>query len=351
MTDNAKVEELMGRVVADIAAAGGMLMTIVGLEAGLWQALAGAGPLTPDEVAQRSQTDARLVEEWLKGQAAGGYVTYHADTRLFSLSDEAAAVFVGDAGRSFVSGFGKMMTAMTADLPDVTRAYRDGGGLGWHERSALHWDGADEATQGFIGPVLVPSWLPALDGVEERLRAGGRVADIGCGYGAPTIAMAHAFPNARFWGFDYHDGSIARARKAAATAGVADRTQFEVAPATGFPGRGYDLIAYFDALHDLGDPVGALRHSREALAGDGVVLLVEPNGADRVEDNFNTVGRLMYTASAIVCTPNARAHEGHALGTLAGERRLREVAEAAGFTRIRRVPVDAPFNLLLGLRA
>jgi SAM-dependent methyltransferase len=280
--DPAKVDELMGRLIQDFAGAGSVPLTLIGIRTGLWTALAGAGPLTPAEVAERSGTAEPYVAEWLKAQAAGGYLDHHPDGGRFSLPPEGAAVLADERGTMLVGGFAQMLLAMSRDWVLVEEGFRSGRGVGWHEHSPEHWEGADLATASFIGADL-PAWLLALDGVDERLRAGARVADVGCGFGAPTIVMAGQYPAARLWGFDYHDASVARARKAAAAAGVADRVRFEVATAKTFPGDGYDLVVYVDSLHDLGDPVGALAHTRRALAPDGTVLLIEPNGADRVE--------------------------------------------------------------------
>ena len=266
--DPAKVEAFMGRLIEDFAGAGAVPLTLIGIRTGLWAALARGGPLSPAEVAEGSGTAEPYLAEWLKAQAAGGYLAYHPEDGRFSLPAEAAAVLADEAGTRLVGGFAQMLLAMSRDWVLVEEGFRSGRGVGWHEHSPEHWDGADQATAAFIGGDL-PGWVRALDGVEARLAAGARVADVGCGFGAPTIVLAERYPASRFWGFDYHDASVARARKAAAAAGVGDRVQFEVATAKTFPGDGYDLVLYVDSLHDLGDPVGALAHTRRALAPDG----------------------------------------------------------------------------------
>jgi SAM-dependent methyltransferase len=350
--DPAKVEAALGKVVEELGVALGTLTATLGWRAGLWQALAGAGPLTPAELAARAATAEAYAREWLKAQAAGGWVAYDPASGRFILPDEVAAALVQGPGGAILDACVAMLLAMGEDFPRYVEAFRGGQGVGWHEKSSAYLAGADALGRVALGPEQVAGFLAGLDGIGSRLDAGGRVADVGCGYGSPTIALATARPHARVDGFDAHDGSIAHARREAAAAGVADRVRFEVATAKDFPipDGGYDLVSFFDVLHDLGDPVGALAHVRAALAEGGAVLLVEPLGADRVEDNLNPLGRMWYGASVIACTPNALAQEGHALGTLAGEAALREVAAAAGFTRVRRVPVDASLNLVLELR-
>ncbi|MBW3602781.1 MAG: class I SAM-dependent methyltransferase [Actinobacteria bacterium] len=351
MLDAADVEQVIGRLLSDMAATAGLQMIRLGVRTGLWQALADGAALTPAELAERAGIAEAYAREWLKHQAVSGYVDHDPATQRFTLPAAVAAVLADDTQSAMVDGFAGMLAAMAKDHILVEDAYRSGYGVGWHQRSAEHWLGMDLVTRAEVVPALVSAWIPALDGVEDRLRGGATVADIGCGYGAALIALAEAYPRSRFIGFDYHDGSIASARKAAAAAGVADRVTFEVADAAAFGGAGYDLVLFVDALHDLGDPVGALRRTREALAPDGTALLVEFAVADRLEDNANPLGRLLYASSALVCSPNAIAHGAtDPLGSAPGEARLTEVATAAGFGRVHRVDVDAPLNLLLELR-
>ena len=349
--DPAEVGEVVGQVVADLAASAGVQMTYLGIRTGLWKAMAGAGPVTVSEVAGRAEVAEPYAREWLKHQAASGYVRYDPSTGSFELPSAVAAVLADDAQSGLVEGFATMLATMAGDGVRVEEAFRTGAGVGWHQRSAPHWHGMDMATRAAVVPALVSEWLPAVDGVHERLRAGARVADVGCGFGAALIALARAYPASRFWGFDYHDGSIALARKAAADAGVGNRVTFEVAAATDFPGGDYDLGLYVDTLHDLGDPAGALRHTRETLSAEGTVLLVEFAAADRLEDNLSPWGRLLYASSALVCTPNALSQGAtDPLGTAPGETRLARVATEAGFRRAAPVPVASPINLLLELR-
>jgi len=349
--DPAQIEELMGKLLTDISAAAGLQMIHLGIKAGLWKAMAGAGPLTPADLAARSRVAAPYAREWLKHQAVSGYVDYDPATERFELPAAAAAVLGDDTQSGLVEGFAGMLSSMAGDHVLVEEAYLSGQGVGWHQRSAEHWHGMDLATRAEVVPALTADWIPALNGVGDRLRAGARVADVGCGYGAALIALAEAFPATRCTGFDYHDGSIVAARKAAAAAGVADRVMFEVADATSFPGGDFDLVLFVDAFHDLGDPEAALRRAGEALADDGTILLVEFAVADRLEDNVNPVGRLLYASSALVCTPNAIAQGARdPLGSAPGEARLTRLAREAGFTRVRRVPVEAPLNLLLELQ-
>lgn len=345
------VEQVVGTLVTDLAAAAGVQMIHIGMRTGLWRAMAGGGALTPAEVSARSGVALPYAREWLKHQAVSGYVVYDPATERFTLPAAVAAVLADDEQSRLVDGFARMLASMVRDDALVEAAFRSGHGVGWHERRADHWHGMDLVTRAAVVQPLVSDWVPALNGVDARLRAGGAVADVGCGYGAILIALAQAYPASHFTGFDYHDGSIAHARKAAASAGVSDRVHFEVADAAALPAAGYDLVLFVDTFHDLGDPVGVLRHTREALGADGTVLLVEFAAADRLEDTVTPVGRLLYAASALVCTPNALAQGAiDPLGSSPGEGRLSRVAAGAGFSRVRRVPVDAPLNLLLELR-
>ncbi len=346
--DPAEVEAAAGKVMADFAAVVGVETIVLGIRTGAWKALAGAGPTTPAQLAERIGTVEPYAREWLATQAAGGYVEYDAGTGTFTLPDALGAVLADDGQSALFAAFGEAMDVMAVDLARFTERFATGRGFGWHERSPGHWDAMASISAASVLPFLA-SWIAATE-VAERLDAGGRVADVGCGYGAVAIALAQTHPSATVTGFDYHGGSIERSRTAAAAAGVADRARFEVASAKDYPGTGYDLITFVDSLHDLGDPVGALVHAREALSPGGSVLLVEMACGDRLEDNLNPMGRMFYAISTTVCTANGVAQEGHPLGTVAGEARLREVAAEAGFTRVRRLDVEAPLNILLELR-
>ncbi len=346
--DPAAVEAAMEKVLGDFAAAIGVTTVLLGISSGAWKALA-TGPATPAELADRVGTVEPYAREWLAAQAAAGYVDYDPADGTFTLPAAVAAVLTDDATTALFSAFGDGMAVMGADLARFRDRFATGQGFGWHERSPGHWEAMAHISDASVIPFL-PAWLAAMDGGDERLPAGGKVADIGCGYGGVLAALAGLYPRSTVYGFDYHDASIARARSAASDAGVSDRVRAEVATAKDYPGTAYDLITFVDSLHDLGDPVGALIHAREALAPDGSVLLIEPAAADRLEDNLTPVGRLWYSISTTVCTPNGVAQEGQPLGTVAGEARLRAAAAAAGFTRVDGLDVEAPMNLLLQLR-
>ncbi|MBI5363643.1 MAG: methyltransferase domain-containing protein [Planctomycetes bacterium] len=348
--DQAKLNEFMGRAVCDIGATLHAGLVVAGEKLGLFKALAAIGPATPAELAHRTETAERYVREWLNAMAAGGYVQYDAATKRYSMSPEQAFALADETSPAYLPGAFQLVTSALKDEPKITAAFRTGAGVGWHEHDA----GLFEGTERFFRPNyvanLVTSWIPALEGVEEKLKRGARVADVGCGHGASTILMAQSYPNSTFVGFDYHAPSIAWAQKVAKQAGVASRVEFAVAPAKSFPGRDYDLVACFDCLHDMGDPVGAARHVRQALKPDGTWMIVEPFANDKVEDNLNPVGRVYYCASTLVCTPASLSQEvGLALGAQAGEARLREVVEEGGFRRFRRA-TETPFNLVLEAR-
>jgi SAM-dependent methyltransferase len=347
--DEARLNELLGRFVNDFGAAGFAATVVIGDKLGLYQALA-AGPATAAELAERTRTNPRLVAEWLAAQAASGYVTYHPDNERFSLSPEQAFALAHEDGPMYLPGAFQVMVAAVKDEPKVTQAFATGTGVPWHAHDPDLFAGTERFFRPGYAANLVSSWIPALDGVHAKLDAGAQVADVGCGHGASTILMAQAWPNSTFVGFDYHQPSIQRAREAAAKAGVAERCRFEVAPASAYQGAGYDLVAIFDALHDMGDPVGAAAHIRQSLAPDGTFLLVEPYAGDRLEDNCNPIGRAFYAASTLLCVPHALSEEvGLALGAQAGEQRLREVVTAAGFGHFLRV-AQTPFNLVYEAR-
>ena len=348
--NEAKLNAFVGKMVGDLGAAMSAALVVVGDRLGLYKHMAEAGPLTSEELARRAGAAERYVREWLAAQAAAGYAEYDAASGRYNLSPEQAMVFAEEGSPAFMAGAFEIIAAMARDEPTITEAFRTGKGVGWHEHDACLFRGTERFFRSGYAAHLVGEWLPALDGVQAKLEHGARVADVGCGHGASTIVMAKAFPKSRFYGFDYHAPSIERAKRAAEEAGVGDRIEFAVAVAKAFPGKDYDLVAFFDCLHDMGDPVGAARHVRTALAEDGTWLIVEPFAHDRVEDNLNPVGRIFYAASTMVCTPASLSQEvGLGLGAQAGEARLREVVGAGGLTRFRRA-AETPFNLVLEAR-
>jgi 2-polyprenyl-3-methyl-5-hydroxy-6-metoxy-1,4-benzoquinol methylase len=312
--------------------------------------MAHAGPLTSQEVAERSGAAERYVREWLRNQAAGGYITYDPDDDRYTLPDEHALALADEDSPFYILGVYDSIASLYADEDQILEAFRSGRGMGWHEHDHRLFRGTERFFRPGYRGNLVSEWIPALDGVQAKLDRGAKVADIGCGHGASTIIMAEAFPNSRFVGFDYHEASIERAAEAAEEAGVGDRISFEVAAAKDYPGSGYDLVCVFDCLHDMGDPVGAAAHVRETIDGNGTWMIVEPFANDRVEENLNPVGRVFYGASTVICTPASLAQEvGLALGAQAGEARLTEVLNEGGFTRVRRA-TETPFNLILEAR-
>jgi len=346
--DQDKLMEFLGRFVADLGATMAAGSVVVGHRLGLYRALATA-PATPAQLAERTDTDTRYVAEWLAGQAAGAYVTYDPSTGSYSMSEEQAFALADPNGPNLPAAFVLALGTLRAE-PRITDAFRTGGGVGWHEHHPDVFTGTEAFFRPGYAANLVPSWLPALDGVVSKLQAGGRVADVGCGLGTSSVLLAQAYPKSTIVGSDYHQQSIDLARKRAADAGVSDRASFEVASAQTFTGSGYDLVAAFDCLHDMGDPLGAARHVREALAADGTWLIVEPNAGDTVADNLNPVGRMYYSASTFLCVPNGLSQPGgYALGAQAGEAAIREVATDAGFTRFRRA-AETPFNLIYEVR-
>jgi SAM-dependent methyltransferase len=346
--DQHKVMEFLGRFVADLGATDAAGSVVIGHRLGLYRALA-QGPSTPQELAESTGCHPRHLTEWLHGQAAGGYVTYEPDTGQFSLTEEQSFCLADPNGPNVPSAF-LIAVGMLRSEPRITEAFRTGSGVGWHEHDQDVFVGCDAFYRPLYLAELVPTWIPALDGVEARLTGGARVADIGCGLGSSSVLLAQAYPAATVVGSDYHAESIELARKKATEAGVADRVSFEVATAQSFTGTDFDLVTMFDCLHDMGDPLGAARKVRDALAPDGTWLLVEPFAADRVEDNFTPVGRLYYSASTFLCVPNGLSQPGGSpLGAQAGEAAIRELTAEAGFTRFRRV-AQTPFNLVFEIR-
>jgi SAM-dependent methyltransferase len=348
--DEQKLEQFMGRFVQDMGAAATAPLVVIGDKLGLYKAMADGDPVTPGELAERTGCHERYLREWLCQQAASGYVEYDAAGGTFRLPPEQALALAHDDSPAFIPGAFQLVAAIVKDEPHITERFRSGEGFGWHE----HDHDLFEGTERFFRPGylanLVEAWLPSLEGVVEKLELGARVADIGCGHGASTILMAQAYPNSTFVGTDYHEGSVEAAGRAAERAGVADRVRFEVSAAKALSGGPYDLVCVFDALHDMGDPVGAARRVRSQLAEDGTWLVVEPMAGDAIEDNLNPVGRVFYAGSTMLCTPASLSQEvGLALGAQAGERRLAEVLHEGGFSRVRR-SAETPFNLVLEVR-
>lgn len=347
--DQDKLNEMLGRFVTDLGATVAAGSVVVGHNLGLYRALA-EQDATPAQLAERTRTNPRYVTEWLRGQAAGGYVTCDIDTETYSLTEEQAFVLAEPDGAVYAPGAFVLALGTLRAEPRITEAVRTGAGMGWHEHDQDVFTGCEQFFRpGYIAN-LVPSWIPAMDGVVEKLQAGAKVADVGCGLGASSVLLATAYPATHVTGSDYHAGSIELARKRAADAGVAERTSFEVASAQTFSGQSYDLVATFDCLHDMGDPLAAATHIRQAMAPDGSWLIVEPMAADELAGNLNPVGRVYYNFSTFLCVPNALSQDGgYALGAQAGEAAIRRVVTDAGFTRFRRV-AETPFNLVYEAR-
>ncbi len=348
--DEGRLNEFMGKFVQDLGAALSVATVVIGDKLGLYKAMADSQPVSAAELAARTGTDERYVREWLSAQAAGGYVAYDATSERFTLPPEQAMALAQDDSPAFIPGAFQLAASVIKDQPKIEAAFRSGDGVGWHQHDGDLFCGTERFFRPGYVANLVSSWIPALDGVHDKLTAGASVADIGCGHGASTVILAQSYPNSKFVGYDYHPESIEHARARARDAGVADRASFEIASSKDFPGEGYDLVAMFDCLHDMGDPVGAAAHVHKALNPDGTWLIVEPFANDRLEDNLNPVGRVFYSASTMICTPASRDQEvGLALGAQAGEARLRDVVEQGGFTRFRRA-TETPFNLVLEAR-
>jgi ubiquinone/menaquinone biosynthesis C-methylase UbiE len=344
-----RLNAFIGQFVIDLGASVHAGMVVIGEKLGLYKALVGE-PLTVVQLAAKTKTDERYLREWLSSQAAGGYITYDEKTDKFSLTEEQAFTLAAEDSPAYLPGAFELALGSLAAVPRIAESFRTGAGMGWHE----HVDGVFHGCEKFFRPGyaanLISSWIPALRDVKQKLEAGARVADVGCGKGASTLLMAEAFPNSQFFGFDYHDKSIEAARESAKRKGVADRVTFEVSKAKDFPGKQYDFVAVFDCLHDMGDPVGAAAHVRQSLAENGTWMIVEPFANDQLKDNLNPVGRVYYSFSTLLCTPCSRSQEvGLCLGAQAGESRVREVVNAAGFSRFRRA-AETPFNLVYEAR-
>ncbi|MFZ0037028.1 MAG: methyltransferase domain-containing protein [Candidatus Acidiferrales bacterium] len=349
--DEAKLHAFLGQAIGEMGAAINAALILIGDKLGLYKGMANAGPLTSDELAKKTGLSERYVREWLSAQAAGGFVTYDAATKRFTLPPEQAFALAMEDSPVYLPGFFQIVSAVMKDVPKIEEVFRSGKGLGWHEHDHDLFHGTERFFRPNYRAHLIGEWIPALEGVDAKLKAGARVADVGCGLGTSTILMAQAYPKSTFIGFDYHDRSIELAREAAARAGVGDRVKFEVAAAKNFPGKDYDLVAFFDCLHDMGDPEGAARHVLQSLSRDGVWMIVEPFANDRLEDNLNPIGRVFYSASTTLCTPASLSQEvGLALGAQAGEARLTSVLKAAGFKRVRKA-AQTPFNIVLEARS
>ena len=348
--DEERLEAFIGRVVDEIGAALNVPLTVIGDRLGLYRAMADSAPVTSAELAERTGTHERYVREWLAGQAAGGYVEHDPEAGTYLLPAEHAAVLGDDASPVYQGGMFQSASAAILAQDAVADRFRTGDGLGWHEHHHDLFHGTASVFGLSYKAYLVQEWIPALEGVEEKLVRGARVADVGAGHGVATILLAQAYPNSTFVGFDSHLESIEAARANAAEAGVADRVRFELATATSFPGEDYDLIALFDALHDMGDPAAAAAHIRSALAADGTLMVVEPMAGDAVAENLHPLGRVRYGFSTLVCTPGSLSQDGRAgLGTLAGEARLAEAIRTGGFSRVHRA-AETELNIVLEAR-
>jgi len=348
--DAAKLDALMGRMVGDLGAAASIALAMLGDRLGIFKAMADCKPTTPAALARKTGLHERYLREWLAAMAAADYVAYDRETKRFHLPPENALAFAAEGSPAFFGGAFEVSQALFLDADKVADAFKTGGGVGWHEHSACLFRGTERFFRPGYNANLVSSWIPALNGVEEKLKQGAVVADVGCGHGASTILMAQAFPNSKFYGFDYHAPSIARAKAAAKEAGVDKRITFQKAAAKDFPAKNYDLVAFFDCLHDMGDPIGAGAHVKEALAPSGSWMIVEPFAHDDLADNLNPVGRIFYAASTMICTPASLSQEvGMGLGAQAGEKRLKDVVKKAGFKSFRRA-TETPFNIVFEAR-
>jgi SAM-dependent methyltransferase len=345
-----KLMALMGKLVGDLGAMMSVGPMLIGEKLGLYKALATGGAMTSEDLAKATKTNERYVREWLCSQAASGFVEYDAAGGKFSMSEEQAAALAHEGSPVYFLGAIELAVAMMKSEPRILEAFKSGDGVGWHEHDACLFRGTERFFRPGYMRHLLTEWIPSLEGVKAKLEAGARVADVGCGHGASTILMAQAFPKSEFYGYDYHGASIDQARKAAESAGVSDRVRFDVASAKDYPAKDYALVAFFDCLHDMGDPAGASKHVHSTLAEDGVWMVVEPFAGDKVEENLNPIGRVFYSASTFLCTPASKSQEvGLALGAQAGEARLKKVIGEGGFTHIRRA-AETPFNIVLEAR-
>jgi SAM-dependent methyltransferase len=345
-----KLNSFMGKMLGDVGAAVNASLMLIGDKLGLYKTLAAKGPMNSLELARATSTAERYVREWLAAQAASGYVEYDEASDKFSMGPEQAMALADEDSPVFLGAVGNLISATFLDEPKISEAFKTGQGVGWNRRSECLFCGTARFFRTAYKHYLVQEWLPALDGVVDKLKRGAKVADVGCGHGVSTRLMAEAFPNSQFYGFDYHPGSVEKARQTAKDAGLGERVRFDVHSAKSYPAESYDLVCFFDCLHDMGDPVGALQHVRETMAADGTCMLVEPFANDRLKDNLNPIGRIYYAASTVICTPASLDQEvGLALGAQAGEARLREVARQGGLSKFRRA-TETPFNLILEAR-
>ena len=352
VVDEAKLNEFIGRAVGEWGAIESALLTFIGDKLGLFKAMAGAGELTPEELAKKTGTHPRIIREWLAAQAAGGFVTYNPSAGSYTLSEEQAFALTNENSPAYIVGFYQIIAGLYKDQEKILDAFRTGKGLGWGDHHHYLFEGTERFYKPSYVANLTAIWIPALEGVEEKLRregSGAKVADVGCGHGISTILMAKAYPNSQIIGFDYHRPSIERARKEAEKEGLKNVT-FEVAGSTDYPGDDYDLVTFFDSFHDMGNPSAAARHVLQTLKKkNGTWMLVEPFANDKLEDNFNPLGRAFYSGSTMICVPASLNEDGPALGAQAGEKRIREVVMSAGFSEFRRA-TQTPFNLVFEAR-
>ena len=348
--DNDKLHEFLGKAIVDFGAVFNAALVRIGDKLGLYKALAKGGPQTSAELAKNTGTTERYVREWLSNQAAGGYVTYDASNQKFHLSEEQAFAMADETSPVFLPGAFQVALGSIKAEEELTERFKTGKGMGWHEHHHEVFVGTERFFRPGYAANLIAAWIPALNGVDDKLKKGGRVADVGCGLGASTILMAKSYPNSEFHAFDYHEGSIETAKQRAKDAGVGDRIKFEVASAKSYPGKDYDFVTFFDCLHDMGDPAGASAHVRSTLKPDGTWMIVEPAAADKLEGNLNPIGRAFYGASTLLCTPASLSQEvGLALGAQAGEKRIHDVVTSGGFTKFRRA-TQTPFNFIFEAR-
>ena len=345
--DEQKLHEFMIKAVGDIASTMSAMLVIIGDRLGLYKAMAEFGyPITSEELAQKTSTNERYIREWLANQAAGGYITYNAANEKYTLPSEQAMALADENSPVYVHGAYQSIKSFFKDEEKFIEVFKTGKGLRWGEHNHDLFEGTARFFKpNYVGN-LVSSWIPSLDGIEEKLKQGAKVADIGCGYGISTILMAKEYPNSKFYGFDNHNPSIEQAKEQSRKEGITSNLEFSSVSASDESiGNDYDLITFFDCLHDMGDPIGAMKFAKQSLKPDGTCMIIEPMANDKVEDNLNLVGRIYYAASTVVCVPNSLADNGPALGAQAGEKKIKEISEAAGFTQFRRA-TQTPFNII-----